>query len=66
MSDPGGVSEPGVSACGHRELLAQTSLRAVAHRVSSWRLDNWSLRRTAETWDSTVFTEMKSCLAISL
>ncbi|CAM5423361.1 hypothetical protein SDIAM26S_03753 [Streptomyces diastaticus subsp. diastaticus] len=36
----------------------QTSRRAVAQRVSSWRLESWSLRSTAETCDSTVFTEM--------
>ncbi|WP_323379322.1 methyltransferase domain-containing protein [Streptomyces durbertensis] len=36
----------------------QTRRRAVAQRVSSWRLESWSLRRTAETWDSTVLTEM--------
>jgi hypothetical protein len=45
---------------------AQTSRRAVAHRVSSWRLESCSFRSTAETWLSTVFTEMNSCLAISL
>ncbi len=44
----------------------QTSRRAVAQRVSSCRFDSWSFLSTAETWDSTVFTEMKSCLAISL
>src|SRR5690606_34037591 len=45
---------------------AHTSRRAVAQRVSSCRLDSWSLRSTAETWDSTVFPEMNGCLAISL
>jgi hypothetical protein len=46
--------------------LRHTSRRAVAHRVSSCRFDSWSFLSTAETWDSTVFTEMNSCLAISL
>ena len=31
--------------------------RSAAQRVSSCRLESWSLRRTAETWLSTVFTE---------
>ncbi len=43
-----------------------TSRRAVAQRVSSCRLESWSLRSTAETCDSTVFTEMNNCFAISL
>ena len=44
----------------------QSSLRSAAHRVSSCRDDSWSLRRTADTWVSTVFTEMNSSLATSL
>ncbi len=52
--------------CALRVPGGQTRRRAVAQRVSSWRLESWSLRRTAETWDSTVLTEMKSCFAISL
>ena len=43
-----------------------TMRRATAQRVSSLRLDNWSLRRTAETWVSTVLTEMNSSEAHSL
>ncbi|CAM5515207.1 hypothetical protein SMICM304S_08207 [Streptomyces microflavus] len=39
----------------HPALAAQARRRAVAHRVSSCRLESWSLRSTAETWDSTVF-----------
>ena len=31
--------------------------RSVAQRVSSWRLLSWSLRSTADTWVSTVFTD---------
>ncbi len=61
--DTGGVTGP---ADSNRIRPAQTRRRAVAQRVSSWRLDSWSLRSTAETCDSTVFTEMNSCLAISL
>ena len=45
---------------------AYTMRRATAQRVSSLRLDNWSLRRTAETWVSTVLTEMNSSEAHSL
>ena len=43
-----------------------TMRRATAQRVSSLRLDSWSLRRTAETWVSTVLTEMNSSEAHSL
>ena len=32
----------------------------MAHAVSSWREDSWSLRSTDDTWVSTVFTEMNS------
>ena len=46
--------------------LAQIRRRSAAQRVSSWRLESWSLRRTAETWLSTVFTERWSRAAISL
>ena len=35
----------------------------MAQRVSSCRLESCSLRSTADTWVSTVFTEMNSCLA---
>ena len=44
----------------------QTIRRSVAQRVSSWRLLSWSLRSTADTWVSTVFTDSESCRAISL
>ncbi len=44
----------------------QSRRRAVAQAVSSWRLESWSLRSTAETCVSTVFTEMKSSAATSL
>ncbi|CAM5692018.1 hypothetical protein SVIOM342S_02828 [Streptomyces violaceorubidus] len=64
--DAGGVRPPAPDGPAPRPLVGQTSRRAVAQRVSSCRLDSWSLRRTAETWDSTVLTEMYSCLAISL
>ena len=37
-----------------------TSLRWTAQRLSSWRLASCSLRSTAETWASTVLTEMPS------
>jgi hypothetical protein len=32
--------------------------RSVAQRASWWRVDNWSFRSTADTWDSTVLTLM--------
>lgn len=57
---PVAPGHPGVTVTGH------TSRRAVAHLVSSCRLESCNFRSTAETWDSTVFTEMNSCLAISL
>ena len=56
---------------GHwRGLYAQgscrhTRRRSAAHRVSWLRLESCSLRSTAETWDSTVFTEMKRSSPIS-
>jgi len=46
--------------------LDQTRRRSVAQRVSSWRLESWSFRRTEETWVSTVFTERCSRRATSL
>ena len=36
----------------------QVRRRSVAQRVSWWRVDSCSLRRTEETWLSTVLTEM--------
>ena len=44
----------------------QRSLRSSAHAVSSWRDDSCSLRSTADTWVSTVLTEMNSSAATSL
>ena len=38
----------------------------MAQRESSWRLESCSLRSTAETWVSTVFTLRTSSRAISL
>ena len=46
--------------------LAQISRRSAAQRVSSCRLESCSLRRTAETWLSTVFTDRCRRAAISL
>ena len=40
--------------------------RSDAHRVSSWRLESWSLRSVEDMWVSTVLTEMKSSRATSL
>src|ERR1035438_2971641 len=34
--------------------LAQIRRRSVAHLVSWWRVESWSLRNTADTWLSTV------------
>ena len=49
-----------------RAILARYNSRLVAaHRVSSLRLDSWSLRSTFEACDSTVFTEMNSREPIS-
>ena len=45
---------------------AQIRRRSAAQRVSSWRFESCSLRRTAETWVSTVLTERCSRAAISL
>ncbi len=44
----------------------QRRCRSEAQRVSSWRDDSWSLRRTEDMWVSTVLMEMKSSLATSL
>lgn len=44
----------------------QSSRRADAHAVSSYRDDNCSFRSTADTCDSTVLTEMYSSAAASL
>src|SRR5207249_3112376 len=49
-----------------RSVVPYTSRRPVAHRVSSCRLESWSLRSTAETWVSTVLTEIESWRATSL
>ena len=43
-----------------------TRRRSLAQRVSSWRLESWSLRSTDETWVSTVFTDRCSRRATSL
>ncbi len=53
-------------ALSARSAPAQTSRRSVAHLVSSWRVDSCNLRKTDETWDSTVLTEMVRSLATSL
>lgn len=45
---------------------SQTRRRSAAQRVSSYRFESWSLRRTADTCVSTVFTEMCSSCATSL
>ena len=59
----------GVSVPRRRVLppvqAAQTTPRACAQRASSWRLDSCSLRRTADTCVSTVFTESTSSRATS-
>ena len=46
--------------------VRQTMRRSEAQRASSWRFESCSLRRTAETCASTVFTEIVSSCAISL
>lgn len=60
-SSPRSTRCPSRAPHGRRDARAarpQTSRRAVAQRVSSCRLLSCSLRSTAETCDSTVFTEM--------
>ena len=66
------VHEP-ASADGRRltarprsRAIAQISRRSLAHAVSWWRLDSCSLRSTAETCVSIVFTERCRRPAISL
>ena len=54
------ASEPGEFRSPH------TILRSVAQRVSSYLEDNWSLRSTADTCDSTVLIEIDSFLATCL
>ena len=49
-----------------RDDLSQSSRRSAAQRESSWRLESWSLRSTADTWASTVLAEMPSRSATSL
>jgi hypothetical protein len=55
--DPERIERWGVPG-GSRPLHDQISRRSAAQRVSSLRLERWSLRSTFETWVSTVFTEM--------
>jgi Aromatic amino acid lyase len=43
----------------------QSRRRSVTQAVSSWRLDSCSLRSTADTWVSIVFTERCNCVATS-
>ena len=49
-----------------RDDLSQSSRRSAAQRDSSWRLESWSLRSTADTWASTVLAEMPRRSATSL
>ena len=49
-----------------RPRRSRSSPRSAAQRVSSWRLESWSLRSTEDTWASTVFGEMSRRSAISL
>ena len=59
----------GIGSAGHlpRSVLrAQTRRRSVAQRVSSWRLDSWSLRSTDDTCVSIVLIDTWSRRAISL
>src|SRR6266581_4699666 len=63
---PAGRRGSRLNARAPRGQSFHTRRRSVAQRVSSYRLDSWSLRSTADTWVSTVFTEMWSCRAICL
>ncbi len=56
---------PPVLPHGAVTATVQFRRRSFAQRVSSWRVDSCSLRRTADTWDSTVLTEMARSRAIS-
>ncbi len=49
-----------------RQRTPQSSRLSLAHRVSSWREDSWSLRSTLDTCVSTVLIEMNSSDATSL
>ena len=59
--EPPGEDEPGGVVAGD-----QISRRSLAHAVSWWRLESCSLRRTADTWVSIVFTDRWRRLATSL
>ena len=64
----GGAHGPGwrTARAEPSERRPQSSLRAVAQTVSSYREESCSLRSTADTWVSTVLIEMYSSLATSL
>ena len=49
-----------------RDDLSQSRRRSAAQRESSWRLESWSLRSTADTCASTVLAEMPRRSATSL
>src|SRR5437870_2848060 len=59
-------SLPALTVELHELRWNYTTPRSLAHRVSSCLVDSWSLRSTADTWVSTVFTEISSRRAISL
>src|SRR5690606_5496144 len=48
------------------EPVAQMRRRSLAQAVSWWRFESWSLRSTAETWVSIVFTDRLRRAATSL
>ena len=48
------------------DRTVQMRRRSLAQTVSWWRLESWSLRSTADTWVSIVFTDRHSRDATSL
>ncbi len=66
MGKRGGPSRTGESNKHSWWSGRHTSRRSVAQRDSSYRLDFWVFRNTADTWVSTVLIEMNNCEAISL
>ena len=73
LRGPGHLRRVGARAAGQKQAgqqqcggAGQSSRRSLAHRVSSWREDSWSLRSTLDTCVSTVLMEMNSVDATSL
>jgi hypothetical protein len=64
---PSGITlNVSAAASGITRRRDQIRRRSLAQAVSWWRLDSCSLRSTAETWVSIVFTDRCNRVAISL